>query len=1087
MAITRSVSGQPTLSERRQTTRIADGVPSHNVHANAGYRIDHKDSGRYFKPLTLKGTSSLTRSHKCQTASRVQDSADCRNRSPSDRPCLPLAATAVLPGTLFSTVSRPLGFADKKTELEDQRRRLEEQLSRLQTLLQQHQVREPAGPEPESSAEEIQLPDTKLEKMIYAHMFPVGDKRDVLEKEHRIKQISPDELSEDDLDKYVGKEGSFNMASLKNHVLMQSIVRGYRRRGYLLADFDPLYSVIKEKGYTDEKPPPLILRQHSFPEKEKNKFILPDNTFLCADRVLTLPQLTKHLHRAYCGNIGFEYMDDYKFAPKSYLRMNIEWPEREYMTVEEHVTAAQKLLRAQALDDLVLAKYPDFWQYSMRGCETGVLITDFVVRKGAAAGFDSFVIGMPEFGRLAFLMNAMDRSPKELLATMVSKKAHLWANWYTLGATHSFANTFNGHQRGNMATLLLVQQIDGGDSYFPVTLGRTKAMQTYEFDINGSRSMAIIVHKPRSVECAATTFETIKLLTLPGYQVQGAIHIVINNQVGHTREIMSEVGSTLCTDVFKVIRIPILHVNSTHIEAVMFCVNLAVDYKRRFNMDIVIDVVGFSVPPKAGKVGQDTWIRRRMVDQRAFLHKYKLELDNRKIMDTEQWESLEVEYKKEMETAYEEAVNMEGPDPQLWTQCLSPWLFQEFQQKNTNTDPETGVEVATLAEMANVVTHWPPNFNIRDEDKVELLEKGLQYKEDKLDYDLCEMLAVGSLMKERTHVRIVGMHVHERNYVLWAKDDVNTKENLLGSHFRDIVTCTANHLVAHRQQNAALGFEFGFSFCDKKQLLIYEFPRNADLIISCQPILFTYLAAPSQAYAKSPIVIVVPHCQGCFREYDSADGWPRKIMMLTDESEEPSSVTKPLDQRLRECNFYVASVSSPAQYFHFLRRQMHLPYIRPLVLYVSDCDTDIVDNFSSINDIKSGTKAQLMIEDKMTFGEDVEKLIFCTGHVYNFLKEERNERNLVGKVAVVSIEQWHPFPYQEFSRALERRPRAELAYAQVEQVQSGWWHAVKRKVALVAPHRNMSLHLLYLSQQGTLHCRSKMEILLDDLFRIKSK
>lgn len=862
---------------------------------------------------------------------------------------------------------------------------------------------------------------------------------------------------------------SVNMKTVQEHMAIQALVRSYQMRGHKLAQLDPLQ--ISSVDLDSERPHDLTYTFYNFHEADLDrKFYLPVNTFIGGDeKQLTLRDILHRLEDTYCQSIGLEYMYINSHDKCNWIRQKFEDPKEKKLPIDDIERAVKRLLRASKFEEFLKKKWSTEKRFGLEGLEVLIPAMKIVIDTVAKAGVDTVVMGMPHRGRLNVLANVTRKPLEEIFCqfnpnlepTDVSGSADVK---YHLGTSVERLNRASN----SMLKTALVANPSHLEAVDPVVQGKTRAEQFYRHDKNGDKAMSMLLHGDAAFAGQGVVYETFHLSDLPAYTTHGTVHFVCNNQIGFTTDPRMARSSPYCTDVARVVNAPIFHVNADDVDAVLYVAKVAAEWRCKFKKDVVIDLVGyrrhghnetdepkFTQPVMYKKVEQQTpvlqkWIKKLIDDGRI----------------KQDWYDAEVaSYDKLLDDAYNQSKSPAYEKIKNWLD--SPWK-NFFTNEGPFPYPNTGISEDLIQKIGTRLHELPNDFT---------LHRGLQrvfenrlkmLKDRQVDWALGESMAIGSVLFNGGHVRLSGQDVERGTF--------SHRHHVLHDQAKDLhFYVPMNHL--HPTQGhyticnsslsefAALGFELGYSITNPHSLVIWE-AQFGDFANNAQCIIDQFISSGQKKWIRqSGIVLLLPHgYEGQGPEHSSAR-LERFLQMSAEDEDRVTEMkeTKPVRYtdiamyQLDKTNWIIANITSPANYFHLLRRQLALPFRKPLIVMSPKSLLRLPECRSSFDEMLEGTSFQRIYPESGLASEnpsEVKKIVFCSGKTYYDLVQEREKSKLESSIAIVRIEQLCPFPYDLIRKELEKFPNAKICFAQEEHKNMGAYSFCKPRLATLLRSMN---------------------------------
>uniref|UniRef100_A0AC35TYH7 Oxoglutarate dehydrogenase (succinyl-transferring) n=1 Tax=Rhabditophanes sp. KR3021 TaxID=114890 RepID=A0AC35TYH7_9BILA len=848
------------------------------------------------------------------------------------------------------------------------------------------------------------------------------------------------------------ESGVSGTKAIQDHLNVQLLIRSYQTRGHNIADLDPLG--INSADLDDTIPPELELSFYGFTEADLDRtFLLPPTTYIGGqEKSLTLRQIIERLKSIYCGSTGVEYMHLNNFEQQEWIRKHFETPAIAELDKTSKKTLFKRLIRSTKFEEFLAKKWPSEKRFGLEGCEVMIPAIKQVIDTSSHEGVDSVVIGMPHRGRLNVLANVC-RQP---LSTLLSQFSTLEPSdegsgdvKYHLGVRVSRIN----RQTDKKVTVAVVANPSHLEAVDPVCQGKVRAEAFYSGDENFDHNLAIMLHGDAAFAGQGVVMETFNLDDLPSYTINGAIHMVCNNQIGFTTDPRLSRSSPYCTDVGRIVNCPIFHVNGDDPEAVMHVCRVAAEWRATFKKDVIIDLVSYRRHGH-NELDEPSFTQPLMYERirktKTVLEKYHKQIVANGAADDDYVKEELKKYGNILETAYEEAQKVTHTRHRDWL-CdnYSVWEPIFKQGREANLVPSTGIDKGSVDLIMSKFCSVPEGFNLHRGLDRTLKGRTQMLQENSVDWAIGEALAFGSLLKEGTHVRLSGQDVERgtfshRHHVLHdQKIDQKTYNPLNDLSADQAIYSVCNSSLS---EYAVLGFEHGYSMVNPNSLVIWE-AQFGDFSNMAQCIIDQFIASGEAKWIRqSGLVILLPHgMEGQGPEHSS--GRPERFLQMCNEDDGLNRDKYPFDEefqgkQLNHTNFIVANCTTPANFFHILRRQVYLPFRKPLVVMTPKSLLRHPVARSTVEDFLPGSTFKRVIPEEGVATQNpanVKRVIFCTGKVYYDIIAARDRLNLQDKIAVTRVEQMAPYPYDLISKEVERYSNAEYVWAQEEHKNSGCW------------------------------------------------
>jgi 2-oxoglutarate dehydrogenase E1 component len=802
----------------------------------------------------------------------------------------------------------------------------------------------------------------------------------------------------------------FNIVSdkLQKEFNVLKLIDAYRTRGHLFTETNP---VRERRLYT----PNLDLENFGLSNADLNTVF--DAAKIIGHQPKTLQEIINHLKNVYCKHIGIEYM--YMRKPEviqwiqSKLNINDNLPN--FDTIQKkHILG--KLNEAVSFENFLHTKYVGQKRFSLEGGESIIPALDALIEAAAEKGVEQFVMGMAHRGRLNILANIFGKATQDIFSEFDGKdydKEYFDGDVkYHLGLTSERTT-----KSGKKININLAPNPSHLETVGAVIEGITRAKQDKYFPDDFSKVLPIAVHGDAAVAGQGIVYEIVQMAQLDGYKTGGTIHLVINNQVGFTTNYQDARSSTYCTDVAKVTLSPVLHVNADDTEAVVHAMLFALDFRMEFGRDVFIDLLGYR---KYGhNEGDEPRFTQPVLYKIIARHKNprdiyaeKLIIDG--IVDQAYIIKIENEYKDKLD------VNLQASRKKNTT-IITPFMQDEWKGFEQVSDDEMLKKVNTtfdkkkLTVIANEIATLPSDKKFINKISKIVSDRKTMFDNNTIDWGTAESLAYGTLLTEGFDVRISGQDVERgtfshRHAVVKVED--SEEEVILLNSIKD-KKGKFNIFNSHLSEYGVLGFDYGYALANPKTLTIWE-AQFGDFSNGCQIMIDQYISCGEDKWNnQNGIVLLLPHgYEGQGAEHSSAR----------------------MERYLQLCarhNMYVADCTTPANFYHLLRRQMKTNFRKPLVVFTPKSLLRHPLCVSTVEELANGA-FQETIDDSTVDKSKVKSLVFCTGKFYYDILAEREilSRN---DVALVRIEQLFPLPVEQLKAIIASYPNADdYVWAQEE-------------------------------------------------------
>ncbi|XP_037934152.1 2-oxoglutarate dehydrogenase-like, mitochondrial isoform X2 [Teleopsis dalmanni] len=855
--------------------------------------------------------------------------------------------------------------------------------------------------------------------------------------------------------------GAPDEKTIDDHLAVQAIIRSYQIRGHNIAHLDPLEINIAD--LPDNSTTKAIYANFNFGENDmERKFKLPSTTFIGGEESsLPLKDILSRLENVYCNKIGVEFMFINSLDQCNWIRKRFETPGVMTFSPEQKRLILARLTRATGFEAFLAKKYSSEKRFGLEGCEMMIVALKEIIDVSTDLGVESVIMGMPHRGRLNTLANVCRKPLEQIFNQFAGLEAADDGSGdvkYHLG---TYIERLNRVTNKNIR-LAVVANPSHLEAVDPVVQGKTRAEQFYRGDQEGKKVMSILLHGDAAFCGQGVVYETMHLSDLPDYTTHGTIHVVANNQVGFTTDPRFSRSSPYCTDVARVVNAPIFHVNADDPEAVMHVCKVAAEWRATFHKDVVIDLVCYR--RNGHNEIDEPMFTQPLMYQKIRKMKNCLDLYADKLIAEgtvtgDEVKSVAAKYEKICEEAFEGAKKETHIKYKDWLD--SPWSGF-FEGKDPLLVCQTGVKEETLVHIGTRFSQPPPNaaeFVIHRGLLRILAARKAMVDEKQVDWALGEAMAFGTLLKEGIHVRLSGQDVERgtfshRHHVLHHQLVDKATYNSLQHLYPDQAPYSVSN--SSLSEYAVLGFEHGYSMTNPNALVLWE-GQFGDFANTAQCIIDQFISSGQAKWVRqSGLVMLLPHgMEGMGPEHSS--GRVERFLQMS--SDDPDYFPPESDEfairQLHDINWIVANCTTPANLFHILRRQIALPFRKPLILMTPKSLLRHPEARSSFCDMVEGTEFQRIIPDNGPAGENpdcVKKVVFCSGKVYYDLTKARAERELENEVAIVRLEQISPFPFDLIKEQGNIYKNAELIWAQEEHKNQGPWPYVQQRFLTAFNH-----------------------------------
>lgn len=812
-----------------------------------------------------------------------------------------------------------------------------------------------------------------------------------------------------------------------------NLINGYRTRGHLFTKTNP---VRERRKYS----PTLAIENFGLSESDLSQKFQAGKEVGLGEA--TLKEIVEHLEATYCQSIGVEYRYIRKPEKVQWLQDQLEGTKnRSEFSNEEKKHMLHKLNQAVVFEQFLHKKFVGQKRFSLEGGESLIPALDAVIEKGATMGIQEFVVGMAHRGRLNVLANIFNKTYDNIFSEFEGKEYedNLFDGdvKYHLGYSCDIKT-----DSGKEVKLTLSPNPSHLEAVDPVVEGISRAKIDNYLE-SEDKIAPILIHGDASIAGQGVVYEVIQMAALEGYRAGGTIHIVINNQIGFTTNYLDGRSSTYCTDVGKVTLSPVFHVNGDDVEAVVHTMKLALEYRQKYKKDVFVDLLCYR---KYGhNEGDEPKFTQPILYKAISKHKNPREL----YLDTlvEQAVITKDEAKEMLKEFNDMLQDRLQDSKQIQKASITHFLEKTWKDVRSSTledfegSPSTGYEAKRLREIAEKITGLDENKSFFKKSRKLIEDRRKMVEKDELDWGMGELLAYATLLDEGFPVRISGQDVERgtfshRHAVLKVEDTEEEYVPLANISDKQAKFSIYNSLLS---EYGVLGFEYGYSMASPNSLTIWE-AQFGDFNNGAQIIIDQFLSSAEDKWnSKSGLVMLLPHgYEGQGAEHSSAR----------------------LERYLQLCadrNMQVANATTPANFYHLLRRQLKREFRTPLIVFTPKSLLRHPEVISSMKELSEG-RFQEIIDDQSITKKDVKTVVACSGKLFYELRKKRDEAG-IKDIALVRIEQLYPFPQKQFNKLLESYKNAEnLVWAQEEPENMGAWAFIKTTTEQAADWQLVSRH-----------------------------
>ena len=870
--------------------------------------------------------------------------------------------------------------------------------------------------------------------------------------EKKIKKIGLSSTGEKEIkDENLNSNSSNIKEATKDSVRAIMLIRAYRIRGHLIANLDPLSIQLKDE-HLELKP-----ETYGFTKKDYNRKIFLDGVL--GLQYADLNQILKILQRTYCATIGYEFMHMGDPDEKAWIRNRIEGPEKDITFTKNGKKAIlNKIIQAEGFEKYLHVKFIGTKRFGLDGGESLIPALEQIIKRGGNLGAKEIKIGMPHRGRLNVLANVMGKPFRAIFSEFFGKSVKASKDFegdvkYHLGASS------NREFDGNSVHISLTDNPSHLEAVNPVVLGQVRAKQFFHKDKDRKKVIPVLMHGDAAFAGQGIVAECFAMSGLPGHNIGGTIHIIVNNQIGFTTAPRFARSSPYPSDVAKTAQAPIFHVNGDDPEAVVHCAKVATEYRQKFNRDVVIDMVCYR---RFGhNEGDEPSFTQPIMYKKIRAHPTTLELYGKKLslqgLTTDKNLKREkVEFRNYLEKEFETSKNYKSELKWFdgaWSR-FKPGLGKDKRGLS-------GVDEVKLKKIGKKIFSIPNSFSVHKTLKRVFDLRNQMLTNGTLDWSSAESLAIGTLLTEGFSVRLSGQDsgrgtFSQRHAILRNQENhdryvpVNNIQKVQKKF--EVIDSLLSEL-------AVLGFEFGYSLSEPETLVLWE-AQFGDFANGGQVIIDQFITSSEAKWGRaSGLVMLLPH------------GY---------EGQGPEHSSARLERFLQLCageNIQVVNCTTPSNYFHVLRRQMHREFRKPLIIMTPKSLLRHKRCISNLSEFTSKSSFHRVLEDdayikqkgliSLKKDNQIKKVVMCSGKIYYDLIDTR-EKHKNDKIVFVRLEQLYPFPAKTLATMLKRYKNAKFIWCQEEPKNMGAWNTMRNYIDRTLEMTNFKdINVKYVGRQAS--------------------
>ncbi len=831
--------------------------------------------------------------------------------------------------------------------------------------------------------------------------------------------------------------------AVKDSVRALMMIRAFRMRGHLQAQLDPLD--IERPGHQPELDP----ASYGFGPEDMDRDIFIDGV-LGLDRA-NVRTILEIVRRTYCSTLGIEFMHISNPEEKGWLQERIEGPDKAIaFTPQGKKAILDKLIEAETFERFLHKRYPGTKRFGLDGGEAAVPALEQIIKRGGALGVNEIVIGMPHRGRLNMLAAVMGKEYKKIFHEFMGGSTQGVEQFGSGDVKYHLGTSSDRAFDGNKVHLTMNANPSHLEAVNPVVLGRVRAKQFMESEDTGSldrsHKLPLLLHGDAAFAGQGVVAECFALSGLQGYRTGGTIHFIVNNQIGFTTSPMYSRSSPYPSDVALMVQAPIFHVNGDDPEAVVYAAKVATEYRQKFGKDVVIDM--FCYRRFGHNEGDEPMFTQPLMYTRIKDHKSTRELYAARLVEeglvTPEGVEIDIKaFETFLDKAFEEGKGLAGGK--------ADWLQARWSGLGLPEDDErrgkTGVSKAKLRELGESITTVPADVNIHRTLKRVVKGRAEAITTGKgIDWATAEHLAFATLLDEGFHVRLSGQDCGRGTFSQRHSHFVDQKSGHRHTPLNALRKGQGEYEVIDSllSEEAVLGYEYGYSLANPNALVMWE-AQFGDFSNGAQVFFDQFISSAERKWLRmSGLTLLLPH------------GY---------EGQGPEHSSARLERFLQMCaedNWQVCNLTTPSNYFHALRRQIHRDFRKPLVIMTPKSLLRHKLATSALYDMNTKSSFHRVLWDdadtpgregkvKLVADDKIRRVVLCSGKVYYDLYEAREESG-VDDIYIMRIEQFYPVPRKALMKELKRFSQAEVVWCQEEPRNMGGWTFIRDEIEWACQH-----------------------------------
>ncbi|WP_422364146.1 2-oxoglutarate dehydrogenase E1 component [Pyruvatibacter mobilis] len=816
------------------------------------------------------------------------------------------------------------------------------------------------------------------------------------------------------------------------------MIRAYRIRGHLIAQLDPL-NIEPPKEH-----PELDPKSYGFTEEDMDRPIFIDNVL--GLETATIREMLEILWRTYCHTIGVEFMHIADPAQKAWIQERIEGRDKEVAFTDMGKKAIlQKLIEAEGFEKFLHVKYTGTKRFGLDGGESLIPAMEQIIKRGGNMGLKELILGMPHRGRLNVLANVMGKPYQAIFHEFKGGSVNPEDIAGSGDVKYHLGTSSDREFDGNKVHLSLTANPSHLEAVNPVVLGKARAKQDMLYDRDRATVMPVLLHGDAAFAGQGIVAECFGLSQLKGARIGGTIHFIVNNQIGFTTSPRFSRSSPYPSDVAKMVQAPIFHVNGDDPEAVVHVAKVATEFRQTFGADVVIDM--FCYRRFGHNEGDEPMFTQPLMyktikGQQTTLEIYAQRLIEEGLVEQAEVDRMRDDFSTLLSDAFDNADNFRSNKADWLDGRWSGLSVAEGEARRG----DTAVEKSTLKEIGRKLTEIPEGVKAhRTVQRIFKAREEAITSGEGLDWATGEALAFGTLINEGYPVRLVGQDSVRGTFSQRhsAIIDQETEERYMPLNKLKDGQVEYDVVDSMLSEAAVLGYEYGYSLAEPNALVLWE-AQFGDFANGAQVIIDQFISSGERKWLRmSGLVMLLPH------------GY---------EGQGPEHSSARLERYLQLCaedNMQVANCTTPANYFHILRRQLHRKFRKPLIIMTPKSLLRHKRAVSTLDEMGPGSSFHRVLWDDAEYrpgstialkeDKKIRRVVMCSGKVYYDLLEEREKRG-IDDVYLMRVEQLYPFPAKSMIKELERFPQADMVWCQEEPKNMGAWTFMEPNIEWVLKH-----------------------------------